>query len=120
LRQVGPRRGRPNYTLPTSLFGDLVVPGYAARAEKLRALSTWAAVYATKVRGEGTLRAYRSAWCDFKTWCHSLGREPLAGDPNILAMYLVNAAAIGFEGRRTRGISPASLGCSRWRPVRPW
>ena len=35
----------------------------------------------------GTRRAYRSAWVAFEAWCASLGREPLAGDPETLAMY---------------------------------
>jgi hypothetical protein len=71
-------------TLHTSLFGALVVPDGAARAEELRVLSARAAVYATKARGEGTLRAYRSAWRGFEAWCQSLGRAPLAGDPDRL------------------------------------
>lgn len=43
-------------------FGVLLVPGGAACAAELETLSARAAVYATSARGEGTLRAYRSAW----------------------------------------------------------
>ncbi|WP_255531661.1 hypothetical protein [Roseomonas sp. KE2513] len=38
----------------------------AARATELQALSARAAVYATRARGEGTRRAYRSAWSAFE------------------------------------------------------
>jgi len=81
--------------LPTSLLGDLVVPDGAGRADELRALSARAAVYATRARGEGTRRAYRSAWRGFEAWCASLGRQPLAGDPETLAMYAVHLADRG-------------------------
>ncbi|SHK50946.1 hypothetical protein SAMN02745194_05063 [Roseomonas rosea] len=72
--------------LHTSLLGDLCVPGAAAHAAELRELSARAAVYATRARGEGTRRAYRSAWGAYEAWCTSLGREPLAGDPDTLAV----------------------------------
>ena len=87
--------------LSTTLLGDLLVPGGAARVEELQALSARAAVYATRARGEGTRRAYRSAWSAFEAWCTALGREPLAGDPETLAMYAVRCA--------DRGLAVASL-----------
>ena len=49
-------------TLQTTLFGPLTVPDGAARAAELEELSRRAAVYATRARGDGTRRAYRSAW----------------------------------------------------------
>ncbi|HEY8612318.1 MAG TPA: hypothetical protein VIL69_13630 [Roseomonas sp.] len=87
--------------LHTRLLGDLLVPGGAARAAELRKLSARAAVYATRARGEGTRRACRSAWSAYEAWCASLGREPLAGDPDTLAMYAVRCA--------DRGLSVSSL-----------
>ena len=45
-------------TLHTSLFGELVVPGGAVRAEELRALAAPAAVYAT--RGDAIGRSLES------------------------------------------------------------
>ncbi len=83
-------------TLQTGLFGPLIVPDGAARAAELEELSRRAAVYATRARGEGTRRAYRSAWRSFERWCHSLGREPLAADPDTIAMYVVRCADAGF------------------------
>ncbi|WP_043838047.1 hypothetical protein [Muricoccus aerilatus] len=67
------------------------MPGTAEQA-----LSARAAVYATRARGEGTRRAYRSAWSAFEAWCASLGREPLAGDAETLAMYAVRGADRGL------------------------
>jgi hypothetical protein len=50
------------------------------------------ATYTTESRGPGTRRAYRAAWRQFCAWCASLGREPLAGNPDTVAMYLVRRA----------------------------
>ena len=83
-------------TLQTTLFGPLNVPDGAARAAELEELSRRAAVYATRARGDGTRRAYRSAWRQYDAWCRSLGREPLADDPDTIAMYVVRCADQGF------------------------
>jgi site-specific recombinase XerD len=82
--------------LQTSLFGPLSVPDGAGRAAELEDLSRRAAVYATRARGIGTQRAYRSAWRQYDAWCRSLGREPLAADPDTIAMYVVRCADQGF------------------------
>lgn len=79
-------------TLHTELLGDLQVPGGAGRAAELEALATRAALYATRAREPGTRRVYRSAWRGFEAWCRSLGREPLADDPEPLAMYATRRA----------------------------
>jgi hypothetical protein len=83
-------------TLQTDLFGALVVPGGGARAAELQALAARAAVYATRARGEGTRRAYRSAWRAYAAWCRGLNREPLAGDPDSIAMYAFRRADAGL------------------------
>ena len=82
--------------LQTSLLGPLTIPDGAGRAGELEDLSRRAAVYATRARGDGTRRAYRSAWRQYEAWCHSLGREPLAADPDTVAMYVVRCADAGF------------------------
>jgi site-specific recombinase XerD len=82
--------------LQTTLFGPLSVPDGAGRAAEIEELSRRAALYATRARGDGTRRAYRSAWRSFETWCASLGREPLAADPDTIAMYVVRCADQGF------------------------
>jgi integrase len=82
-------------TLHTDLLGDLQVPGAAGRSAELEALAARAAIYATRARGDGTRRVYRSAWRGYTAWCQSLGREPLAGDPDLIAMYATRRADDG-------------------------
>src|SRR5690348_2834251 len=89
-----PATGQGALTLETSLLGPLVLPATVAAAD-LEALAERAAHYAVRARGEGTRRAYRSAWAGFCAWCASLGRQPLAGDPDTIAMYLVRRADDG-------------------------
>jgi integrase len=79
-------------TLHTDLLGDLQIPSGAGRSAELEALAARAAVYATRARGDGTRRVYRSAWRGYAAWCASLGREPLAGDPDLIAMYATRRA----------------------------
>jgi site-specific recombinase XerD len=81
--------------LPTALLGPLLIPGGVDRAAELAALAARTASYATQARGPGTRRAYRAAWRQFCQWCASLGREPLAGNPDTIAMYLVRRADDG-------------------------
>ena len=69
------------------------MPDGARRRAELEALAARAAVYAT--RGTGTRRVYRSAWRGYAAWCHSLGREPLSGDPDLIAMYATRRADDG-------------------------
>src|SRR6185312_7769407 len=88
--------------LDTSLLGPLIVPHGAGRAAALEELSARASRYATRARGDGTRRAYRSAWQRFAIWCHSLGREPLAGDADTIAMYVVRRADDGLPVRTLR------------------
>ena len=62
----------------------------------LQDLHERAAGYATRARGAGTLRTYRSAWRAWEAWCASLGRAPLPGKPRLLAMYAVHCADRGL------------------------
>jgi len=50
----------------------LLVPGRGAGAAELQDLATRAAEYASRARGDGTRRVYRSAWRSFEAWCRSL------------------------------------------------
>jgi site-specific recombinase XerD len=84
------------FTLETALLGPLTIPGGAAHATEIEALSHRAAVYATRAHGAGTRRAYRSAWRAYEAWCHSLGRQPLNGNPETIAMYVVRRADDGL------------------------
>ena len=83
-------------TLETDLLGPLTLPDGADRAAELAELSRRAALYATRARGDGTRRAYRAAWRQYESWCRSLGREPLAADPDTIAMHVVRLADAGL------------------------
>ena len=83
-------------TLQTDLLGPLTLPDGAARAAELAELSRRAALYATRARGDGTRRAYRTAWRQYEIWCRSLDREPLAADPDTIAMHVVRLADAGL------------------------
>ncbi len=82
--------------LGLGLLGPLRVPDGASRAAELEELSRRAAVYATRAKGDGTRRAYGAAWPQYESWCRGLGCEPLAADPDTIAMYVVRCANQGF------------------------
>src|SRR4051812_20956195 len=71
-------------------------PGGGQELGPWDALADRAAHYAARARGAGTRRTYRSAWTHFSQWCRSLGREPLSGDPDLVAMYVVRRADDGL------------------------
>jgi integrase len=87
--------GEGALVLDTTLLGPLVIPDGAGRATELADLAARATRYAVRARGEGTRRAYRSAWAGYVAWCRDLCREPLAGDPETIAMYAVRRADAG-------------------------
>ena len=82
--------------LVTELLGPIEVPDGTGPGTDLQALSEQAARYASRARGAGTRRVYRSAWQGFTRWCRSLGRAPLPADPDLLSMYLVKRADAGM------------------------
>jgi len=91
-----PSREEPApFILETTLLGPLAVTDGADRGPELEELSGRAAAYATRARGSGTRRAYRSAWRHYEAWCQSLGRAPLTTDPDTIAMYVVRLADAG-------------------------
>ncbi len=65
-------------------------------APALETLSLQAAAFAAQSHGAGTRRAYRSAWVAFTAWCAIQGREPLCGDPSLVALYLTARAEAGL------------------------
>jgi site-specific recombinase XerD len=93
------------HTLQTGQLGPLIVPDGAARAAEIEELSRRAAVYATRAKGDGTRRAYRLAWRHYAAWCAGLGREPLAADPDTIAMYVVSLADAGRAGHGGLAVS---------------
>lgn len=85
--------------LPDDIQGQTIVEIDASGrlpGPVLDLLTTRAADYATRARGAGTRRTYRSAWVHFLRWCASLGREPLSGDPELVGLYIVSRADEGL------------------------
>jgi hypothetical protein len=75
----------PSSTWAAPPDGPLTLPDGAARAAELAELSRRAALYATRARGDGTRRAYRTAWRQYETWC-----------PDTIAMHVVRLADAGL------------------------
>ncbi len=65
-----------------------VVPHQSAPLSvPLSALMEQAVDAATNSMSQNTLRAYRSDWLDFETWCHVHDLTTLPADPSTLALY---------------------------------
>nr|MBW4093242.1 hypothetical protein [Pseudomonadota bacterium] len=94
------------FVLDTDLLGPLVVPDGAWRAAGLEALAQRVTLYASRARSDGTRRTYRSAWRHYTAWRHALGREPLAADPDTIAMC----------GRAVRPPRPSPTSCAGCSP----
>lgn len=80
----------------TALPDPLHSPADATRIAEHAALAQQAALYATRSRGDGTRRAYRSAWRHYEAWCSALGRAPLPAELDTIAMYVVRRAKDGL------------------------
>src|ERR1700704_1406142 len=67
--------------------------------------------YARNARAANTIRAYRSDWADFTTWCAAAARSALPAEPDTVAMYLTSLADGGLKTstmqRRLSAISQA-------------
>ena len=88
---------RPEADAPSDK--DILPPAPSARSavsQTLAELSDRAAGYAARSSGPGTQAAYRSAWTTYAAWCTKIGREPLSGDPGLLALYLTQRAEDGL------------------------
>lgn len=80
-----------NHLQPTT--GGL--PGELVRAQQS------AREYIQAAKAANTLRAYRSDWDHFTTWCEGQGFHPLPADPKTVALYI---SALADAGRKTSTI----------------
>ena len=78
-------------------------------APTLAEMSERAADYATRASGPGTQAAYRSAWKAYMARCGKIGREPLSGDPGLLALYLIQRADYASPCPACRSPAPPSV-----------
>jgi hypothetical protein len=78
------------------VIGDLIpAPVDAARDHAPARLAELEAKIARAVhrsRAEATLRAYRSDWEDFTTWCTTVGLTALPASPATVAAYVADLA----------------------------
>jgi site-specific recombinase XerD len=78
-------------------MSDLLVPqNEPAIVEPKSQLSTRAAFYAARSKGDGTRAAYRQAWRAYVAWCEAQSLEPLSGNPQQIANYLTTRADRGW------------------------
>jgi len=78
--------------IDTGVLGPITIRASAEREAEIRDLATQAALYITRAKGPGTLRAYRSAWKLYCRWCADLAFEPLNSDAALIGLYLARAA----------------------------
>lgn len=71
--------------VPENLANTLVTYEELAAAE----------AFASASKSPATLRAYRSAWTAFTSWCEQRGALALPADPNLVAVYLSSLACGG-------------------------
>jgi integrase len=102
---VGPETGVAIALAALLPAGEDAQLDITAIATHLESLAEDAARYAEKASGDGTRRAYGSAWAAFAGWCQRHGLDPLAGDPGIVALYLT--------ARAKAGLAVSSLGVAR-------
>jgi integrase len=82
--------------VPNAPTGHFSAPTPVPAPIPLAQLADLAASYAAKSSGPGTRAAYSSAWRAYTAWCAAMGREPLSGDPGLLALYLTKRADDGL------------------------
>lgn len=93
-------------------------PASVADLEQLAA-AAWSYIGAAKA--PATLRAYRTDWRDFTTWCSARGLDELPAAPETVAMYLTDLAgvkAVATLQRRLTSISQAHQAAGLDSPTR--
>ena len=68
--------------------------------------------FAAAARSSATLRAYRSDWADFSSWCAERGLVPMPATPETVSLYIASRAEAGPDDDRgwpTAPLKPATL-----------
>lgn len=71
-------------------------------------LADLAFTFATASKAPATIRAYRSDWQHFSTWCEAHGLVALPAEPSTVALYLTDMAATAKVATLTRRLSSIS------------
>ncbi len=85
-------------------------PGAADRAlpATLESVADDARRYVASAKAPATLRAYRSDWAHFTTWCDLHGRSALPAEPETVALYLSDLARVAKPATLQRRLSSIS------------
>lgn len=87
----------------------MLVPAAPADAlARLEEITAQARDYAGQAKAPATLRAYRSDWQHFTTWCAARELQPLPATPHTVALYLSDLAAARKASTLQRRISAIS------------
>ena len=70
-----------------------IIPIETEEQERLRILELQASIYASESQSPNTLRAYKSDWEDFESWCRENNLISLPADPQTVCLYLTNLAS---------------------------
>ena len=82
--------------------GDRLPSALAADAEAARR-------FASAARSDATLRAYRSDWADFSTWCDDRGLVSMPAAPETVSLYIASRAEAGPADDRGRPTAPLKV-----------
>jgi len=81
---------------------ELAVPSAAA---DISALRLKAEDFVRAAKSPATLRAYRSDWADFASWCQAHELCPLPAEPASVALYITDLASSRATGTITRRLT---------------
>ena len=90
---------------------DLVRQPTTGRAlsPELEADAEAARRFAGAARSDATLRAYRSDWADFSSWCDERGLRAMPASPETVSLYIASRAEAGPTDERGRPTAPLKV-----------
>lgn len=78
--------------------------------------------YVARAKAENTLKAYRTDWADFTTWCDAQGLTAMPAEPGTVVLYLTSLIRAGRKHstlqRRISAISQAHQAARQENPTR--
>src|ERR1700722_15436907 len=76
-----------------------------AGIDPLETIADQASVFMAQSKAANTVRAYKSDWSHFATWCKAHGQGQLPAIPETVVLYLTDLAATHKPGTLTRRLS---------------
>ena len=99
-------RGPDSFMMPTELI--LSERPNNTDLAPLAVIADRADKFAKQAKAKNTIKAYRSDWCHFDSWCRTHGQSSLPATPEILALYVSDLSATHKTATITRRISAIS------------